>query len=128
MPPRPLQRRAANGAASQSSPAAATSVFDVSELDNSIDACQDFNGFVNAKWVAANPIPSDTPAGARSTSCARRAWMPSTSWSRRRPQNADSAKAGSIEQKIGDLYKSGMDVDAIEQGRLRSDQARACRD
>ena len=32
------------------------SIFDVSELDPAINACQDFNGFVNAKWVAANPI------------------------------------------------------------------------
>ncbi|HEY0198437.1 MAG TPA: peptidase, partial [Rhodanobacter sp.] len=35
------------------------SIFDISELDPNIQACQDFNGFVNAKWVAANPIPSD---------------------------------------------------------------------
>ncbi|MGC1549387.1 MAG: peptidase, partial [Rhodanobacter sp.] len=35
------------------------SIFDVSELDPSIQVCQDFNGFVNNKWVAANPIPSD---------------------------------------------------------------------
>ena len=35
------------------------SIFDVSELGDSALACQDFNGFVNAKWVAANPIPAD---------------------------------------------------------------------
>ncbi|HEY0199316.1 MAG TPA: peptidase, partial [Rhodanobacter sp.] len=38
---------------------AGKNIFDISELDPNIQACQDFNGFVNAKWVAANPIPSD---------------------------------------------------------------------
>lgn len=40
-------------------PAGAAQAFAVSDLDPSIAACQDFNGFVNAKWVAANPIPAD---------------------------------------------------------------------
>ena len=35
------------------------SIFDVGELDPSINVCPDFNGFVNNKWVAANPIPAD---------------------------------------------------------------------
>ncbi|HET8897431.1 MAG TPA: peptidase, partial [Rhodanobacteraceae bacterium] len=39
--------------------AAAASVFDVNELDTAVNACQDFNAFVNAKWVKANPIPAD---------------------------------------------------------------------
>ena len=33
--------------------------FDVKELDKKIDPCADFNCFVNAKWVAAHPIPPD---------------------------------------------------------------------
>jgi putative endopeptidase len=33
--------------------------FDVSEIDTKLGACADFNAFVNAKWVAANPIPAD---------------------------------------------------------------------
>ena len=48
----------AKSVASAAAPAA-KSAFDISELDSSINACQDFNGFVNAKWVAANPIPND---------------------------------------------------------------------
>src|SRR5690606_35768694 len=39
--------------------AAAPSVFDISELGPATEACTDFNQFVNAKWIAANPIPAD---------------------------------------------------------------------
>ncbi|HEV7776693.1 MAG TPA: peptidase, partial [Luteibacter sp.] len=39
--------------------AASPAVFDMKDLNPSIAACTDFNGFVNAKWVAANPIPAD---------------------------------------------------------------------
>ena len=39
--------------------AAATDTFNIQDLNSKIDPCSDFNGFVNAKWVAANPIPAD---------------------------------------------------------------------
>src|SRR5579859_4593180 len=39
--------------------AAPTATFNVKELDTSKSVCNDFNGFVNAKWIAANPIPAD---------------------------------------------------------------------
>ncbi len=58
----PASSATAASAASSATASAAdatSSIFDVSELGPAIDACQDFNGFVNAKWVAANPIPSD---------------------------------------------------------------------
>ncbi len=56
------QDKPAEPAASAPPPATAAAApaipsFDVSELDKNIDACNDFNGFVNAKWVKANPIP-----------------------------------------------------------------------
>ncbi len=100
-------------AASQSSPAAATSVFKVSELDPSIDACQDFNGFVNDKWVAANPIPSDHTRWGSFDELREKSLDAQHKLVEDAAQNASSAKPGSIEQKIGYLYKSGMDVDAI---------------
>ena len=31
----------------------------MSDIDTAISPCTDFNGFVNAKWVAKNPIPAD---------------------------------------------------------------------
>src|SRR5690606_35844835 len=29
------------------------------QIDDSKDACSDFSGYVNGKWLAANPIPGD---------------------------------------------------------------------
>ncbi len=31
--------------------------FQLADLDSSKNACTDFNGYVNSKWLAANPIP-----------------------------------------------------------------------
>ena len=33
--------------------------FGVHHLDLTINACHDLNAFVNAKWLKANPVPSD---------------------------------------------------------------------
>jgi putative endopeptidase len=87
--------------------------FDISELDPAINACTDFNGFVNAKWVAANPIPGDkTRWGAfdqlRETSLNTQREIVEAAATK------TDAAAGSIEQKIGALYHSGMDEAAIE--------------
>src|SRR5579875_2956875 len=58
--PAPAPSASAPAAATTTASAAKpTSGFDASELDTAINACQDFNGFVNAKWIAANPIPQD---------------------------------------------------------------------
>ncbi|MEO7477667.1 MAG: M13 family metallopeptidase N-terminal domain-containing protein, partial [Lysobacteraceae bacterium] len=85
----------------------ATSTLKVSDLDTSINPCTDLHGFVDNKWLAANPIPSDH-----------------TSWGTfelldQRSENAQKAilegiaktkpAAGSLEQLVGDFYASGMD-------------------
>jgi len=91
--------------------------FDVSELDTQINACADFNGFVNAKWVAANPIPADrTRWGAfdalRETSLQTQHEIAEAA------AHDANVKAGSIEQKIGWFYRAGMDEAAIEKAGI----------
>ena len=86
--------------------------FNTSEIDTSIDACTDFNGYVNSKWIAANPIPDDkTRWGAfdelREASLATQHEIVEAA-------AKSGAAAGSIEQKIGTLYKTGMDEAAID--------------
>jgi putative endopeptidase len=86
--------------------------FDTSELDTAINACKDFNGFVNRKWIDANPIPADkTRWGAfdqlRESSL-------NTQHEIAEAAAKSGAAAGSIEQKIGTLYKTGMDEAAID--------------
>jgi len=94
--------------------AGATSVFDVAELDTNVSACTDFNAYANGKWIAANPIPADkTRWGAfdelREKSLAAQHTLVDAA-----NASADKATAGSIEQKIGWLYRSGMDEAAID--------------
>lgn len=95
-------------------PAAPKSVFDMSELDNNIQACQDFNGFVNAKWVAANPIPNDRSRWGAFDKLADDSLNTQHEIVDAAAKDAANAKAGSIEQKIGYLYAAGMDDAAIE--------------
>ncbi|WP_329741016.1 M13 family metallopeptidase [Dyella sp. A6] len=89
------------------------SVFDVSELGPSSEACQDFNTFVNAKWVAANPIPADRTRWGAFDELAEKSLDDQHQIAENAAKNAATAKAGSIEQKIGWLYDAGMDKDAI---------------
>src|SRR5437763_9384234 len=87
--------------------------FDITSLDRSVSACQDFNQFANGGWVAKNPIPA-----------AYSRWG-------RFEQLSDSnteqlhkileglvaqknLKAGTNEQKLADYYESCMDEPAIE--------------
>ena len=95
-------------------PVQAAKVFDVSELDTNTSACQDLNAFVNAKWVAANPIPADRTRWGSFDALREQSLDAQHSIAEKAAANADDAKAGSIEQKIGWLYRSGMDEPAIE--------------
>jgi putative endopeptidase len=92
--------------------AATASVFDVSELGASNEACTDFNTFVNAKWVKANPIPADQTVWGAFSILHEKSLADQRQLVENAEKNAASAKAGSIDQKIGWLYHSSMDMDA----------------
>ncbi|WP_346950082.1 M13-type metalloendopeptidase, partial [Dyella sp.] len=104
----------APAATTAAAPAAKKSPFDVSELDTGINACQDFNGFVNAKWVAANPIPEDRTRWGAFDQLSENSLNTQHDIVDAAAKGAAQAQAGSIEQKIGLLYQSGMNEDAIE--------------
>ena len=88
--------------------------FAMSDLDTSKDACSDFGGYVNGKWLAANAIPGDrTSWGAfemldeRSTAAQRQL----------AEQAAAMTNATGVEKIVGDFYATGMDAAKInEQG------------
>ena len=112
--PAPAPASTAPAAASTSASAAKpASVFDASELDAAINACQDFNGFVNAKWIAANPIPQDRTRWGAFDALAEKSLNTQHDIVDAAAKNAAQAKPGSIEQKIGYLYQAGMDQDTI---------------
>jgi len=85
-----------------------------SELDTGISACADLNGFVNAKWVAANPIPSDRTRWGAFDQLSEKSLDAQHEIVEAAAKNADAAKAGSNEQKIGWMYHSGMDEAAVD--------------
>ncbi len=84
--------------------------FQVADLDTSKNACTDFTGYANGKWLAANPIPGDrTSWGAfemldeRSTAVQRQL----------AEQAAAHANATGVEKIVGDLWATGMDETKI---------------
>jgi putative endopeptidase len=89
-------------------------VFDVSELDTNVSACQDLDSFTNAKWVAANPIPADRTSWGSFIQLVEQSLNTQHDIVESNAKNAAQAQPGSIEQKIGWLYRSGMDETAID--------------
>ena len=84
--------------------------FLASDLDPSVDACVDFAGHVNGKWLAANDIPGDrTSWGAfemldeRSTAVQRQL----------AEQAAADEDADGVAEIVGDFWATGMDVETI---------------
>src|SRR3546814_11011362 len=94
--------------------AASTPVYDVGELDPSISACKDFNAYANGKWIAANPIPADRVRWGAFDQLREQSLHAQRGIVEAADTGADQAAAGSIEQKIGWLYRSGMDEAAID--------------
>ena len=93
---------------------AAGNAFSAHDLDSQIAPCSDFNGFVNAKWLAANPVPADrstwgTFEQLEETSLATQHALVDAA-----AKGAASAKAGSIEQKVGWFFGAGMDSAAVD--------------
>ncbi|RDZ29750.1 peptidase [Lysobacter silvisoli] len=86
--------------------------FQVGDLDTTKDACTDFGGYVNGKWLAANAIPGDrTSWGAfemldeRSTAIQKQL----------AEKAAELPNATGVDKIVGDLYATGMDAAKINQ-------------
>jgi endothelin-converting enzyme/putative endopeptidase len=86
--------------------------FDLSSIDKSVDPCNDFYKFACGKFAANHPIPSDQPevdqfyALYNVNTQALNGILTKAA--------AGGANRTANEQKIGDYYKSCMDMDTIE--------------
>jgi putative endopeptidase len=91
---------------------AVSSGFDVSNLDRSANACQDFNQFANGGWMAHNSIPPAYSVWGRFTQLDEQnlsVLHDILEGLLKKPN-----RAGSNEQKVADFYESCMDEPTIE--------------
>ena len=82
------------------------------DLDPSIAACTDLNGFVNSKWLTANPVPNDQTTWGSFEILRERSLE--VQHARVQQAAASTPKAGSVEAKIGDIWSTGSDEAKIE--------------
>ncbi len=82
------------------------------DLDPAIAACTDLNGFVNSKWLKANPVPNDQTTWGSFEILRERSLEVQHALVQQAA--ASQAKAGSVEAKIGDIWKTGSDEAKIE--------------
>ncbi|VVB67891.1 Peptidase family M13 [uncultured archaeon] len=91
--------------------------FNLSSMDLSIHPGDDFHSYVNGKWIENNPVPADKPwysefivVDDRTTERIRMIVEQAA--------NNTSAKDGSVEQKIGLFYRTGLDTATIDRQGL----------
>ncbi len=90
--------------------------FRAEDLDPGVQACQDFNGYVNGKWLAANPVPADRTTWGAFPALGERSLQVQHEIAK--AAAAGTWAAGSMEQKVGDFFAAGMDEAAIEAAGL----------
>src|SRR5690606_33044850 len=92
-----------------------TAAFALADLDTAADACEDLNAFVNGKWLAAHPVPSDRTTWGSFEMLDERSEVASRNIAEAAAADAD---ASGITKLVGDFYASGMDVEAINAAGL----------
>lgn len=90
---------------------------DVTTFDSTYNPVQDFYEFVNAKWIAANPIPA-TESSWRAFEVVDDSVKSKVRKVLEAAAADKNAAKGSSTQKVGDFFASGMDSIAIEQAGI----------
>ncbi len=85
--------------------------FRATDLDAARNACADFNGFVNGRWLAANAIPGDRTSWGAFEMLGER----SLAVQQQLAEQAAAMKGVSgVEKIVGDFWSTGMDEAKIE--------------
>ncbi|WP_407060811.1 M13 family metallopeptidase [Agrilutibacter terrestris] len=80
--------------------------FAIGDLDATKDACTDFGGYVNGKWLAANAIPGDRSSWGAFEMLDERSQGVQRQLAE---QAAAMSNATGVEKIVGDFYATGMD-------------------
>ena len=91
--------------------AAAPTASRSADLDASKNACADFGGYVNGKWLAANPIPGDRPSWGAFDMLAERSLAVQHQLAE---QAAADTQATGVEKIVGDFCATGMDEAKVD--------------
>lgn len=84
--------------------------FQLADLDDSLDACVDFAGYANAKFLAANPVPGDRTSWGAFEMLQER----STAIQRQLAEHAAGLEGASgVDKLVGDFWATGMDEATI---------------
>ncbi|MGH8117163.1 MAG: M13 family metallopeptidase [Rhodanobacteraceae bacterium] len=83
-------------------------------LDDQYSPCNDFDQYVNAKWNAANPIPSDQSHWGAFGTLNDRAMLQQKQILLDAAWDTQHGKGSALERKLGNLYAAGMDTTAID--------------
>ncbi|MBL0227220.1 M13-type metalloendopeptidase [Thermomonas sp.] len=112
---KPAEPAATASAAAPAAPAAYTldesklppfNSFTLADLDPGKNACVDFAGHVNGKWLAANPIPGDRSSWGAFEMLAERSLAVQRQLAEQAAAKADGA---GVDKIVGDFWATGMD-------------------
>jgi len=95
--------------------------FDIGDLDTSKNACDDFAGYVNGKWLAANPVPGDRTSWGAFEMLGERSLGVSHQLAE---EAAANKNASGVDKIVGDLYATGMDQAKIDAAGIAPIQGR----
>jgi putative endopeptidase len=82
--------------------------FEKNQIDGDVAVCTDLNGFVNKKWLAANPIPGDRVTWGSFEVLGERSLQTTAALAEAASKTAD-AKIGTPDRIVGDLWATAMD-------------------
>ena len=91
---------------------------DPAALDPAVKPCEDFYQYANGSWIKANPVPADKARWGAFEELGERNRAVLKSIVEETSARTDWPK-GSVRQKVGDFYASGMDEAAIERAGLK---------
>ncbi|MCP5184204.1 MAG: peptidase [Pseudomonadales bacterium] len=84
--------------------------FQPADLDPAVSACESLDGYVNGKWLAANPIPSDRVSWGPFDTLQERSLAVQRQLAEQAAASGDRTGAAKV---VGDLWASGMDAERV---------------